>query len=411
MKSRLCAIALFAGVNLLLGCGEDSSATISNETAQTGTPAAADTATTPVDVDDPQQVLQPCDVDGQFIWEVAGKSYFECENGFFARKEVLPHTPGFNPCQFNMGAAWQAAHEEEETYDGLDYIAVWLGDNDWYNEFEKRMVEMCVKVHATPMIYAYVIAEFGKDNGLVDCDMIDEEHPNSLCTHGANIIREFFFDSILTRYATYASGMREQLSVFLDQNPDTYETIWLIEPDFYQYSETGSRQRSLADSGKAQIGGGIPDAEMGLYFAQIVWTIKQYLPAAKIAIDISPWISDWPETSQSAWYSNFDMSLVDYASTSGGGTAANNAKIRAGNKATWQEIYAVTGKPILADAGYDKGGQGTGHSKIWDMVANLNARIADNVVGVMQMDASLDYPAVADTIRPQLKVNYPWCVQ
>lgn len=310
-----------------------------------------------------------------------------------------------------MGAAWQAAHEEEINYAGLDYIAVWLGDNDWYNEFEKRMVEMCVNVHATPMIYAYVIAEFGKDQGLVDCDMVDEEHPNSLCSHGSEIIRKYFADSILTRYATYASGMREQLQIFLEQNPDTYETIWLIEPDFYQYSATGSAQRSRTDDGVEQLGGGIPDAQMGVYFSQIVATIKQYLPAAKIAIDISPWISDWTETSQAAWFANFDMNLVDYASTSGGGTAANNAKIRAGNKATWQELYEVTKRPILADAGYDKGGQGTGHAKIWDMIPNLNARIAEHVVGVMQMDAALNYPAMADTIRPQLKVNYPWCTE
>lgn len=320
------------------------------------------------------------------------------------------HVPGFNPCQFNFGAAWQAAHEEEVNYKGLDYIAVWLGDNDWYNTFEQRMVEMCVNVHATPMIYGYVIAEFGKDHGLVDCDMKDEEHPATLCNSGSNLIRTFFEDSILYRYDQYASGMREQLKLDLDQDPDTFESIWLIEPDFYQYSESASLQKAEFN-GDVQEGGGIPDAEMGVYFSKIVSIIKYYLPAAKIAIDISPWISDWKGLSQAAWYANFDMSLVDYASTSGGGTFAGGEKVRAGNKATWKEIYEVTGKPILADAGYDRGGEGTGHAQIWDNVSNINARAADYVVGVMQMDASLDYPAIVDAIRPQLQVNYPWCAE
>ena len=325
-------------------------------------------------------------------------------------KKVVQRKAGFDPCFFNFGAAWQAAHEDEVNYKGLDYVAVWLGDNDWYNEFEKRMVEMCVNIKATPMIYAYVIAEFGKDQGLVDCDMKDEEHPNTLCNAGANIIRAYFADSILYRYEQYASGMRDQLKVFLEQDPDTFETIWLIEPDYYQYSESASQQKAEFD-GDAQEGGGIPDAELGFYFSQIVGVIKKYLPAAKIAIDISPWISDWKGISQAAWYANFDMSLVDYASTSGGGTFAGGEKVRAGNKATWKEIYEATGKPILADAGYDRGGAGTGHAQIWDNVANINARAAEYVVGVMQMDASLDYPSIVESIRPQLQVNYPWCAE
>ena len=323
-------------------------------------------------------------------------------------KAETPRTPGFDRCHFNFGAAWQAAHEDEANYKGLDYVAVWLGDNGWYNEFEKRMVETCVNIHATPMIYAYVIAEFGKDLGLVDCNMKDEEHTKTLCTDGANVLRQFYADSILYRYEQYASGMREQLEVFLEQDPNTFESIWLIEPDFYQYSESSSRQKAEFN-GDVQEGGGIPDADMGAYFSGIVATIKKYLPAAKIAIDISPWISDWNGLSQADWYANFDMTLVDYASTSGGGTFAGGEKIRAGNKATWKEIYEITGKPLLADAGYDRGGEGTGHAEIWDNVANINARAADYVLGVMQMDASLDYPATVENLRSQVIVDYPWC--
>lgn len=394
MKSLIPAFVLVASMAAFVACNDNGASAESGQTAvNSGANSTLDSAGDPANQnpEDPNTVGE----------------------GLEGSVTPEPYVPGFNPCRFNFGAAWQAAHQEAEYYKGLDYVAVWLGDNDWYNQFEKDMVEACVEIHATPMIYAYVIAEFGKDHGLVDCNMATEENPNTLCKGGANLIREFFVDSILYRYEQYASGLRDQIDVLyrgqdIATSADEFESIWLIEPDFYQYSESASLQKAEFN-GDTQEGGGIPDADMGVLFSQIVSVIKKYLPSAKIAIDISPWISDWNQISQAAWYANFDMSLVDYASTSGGGTNAGGDKIRAGNKATWKELYEVTGKPILADAGYDRGGAGTGHAKIWDYAHNINARAAENVLGVMQMDAAMDYATAVDTIRPQVKVNYPWC--
>ena len=328
---------------------------------------------------------------------------------------VYVYVPGFDPCRFNFGAGWQASHEDSAFYAGLDYISVWLGDNDYFNSFESRMLDVAVQVQATPMIYAYVIAEFGKDHGLEDCDIVGDDGnfvtPN-LCTDGANIIRTFFQDSILYRYQQYAKGFREYLESNYPMetgietihaiDPDTLKFIWLIEPDFYQYSESGSNQKALYDN-TAQNGGGIPDATMAAMFNMIVDTIKAYLPASQIAIDISPWAED-----QAGWYANFDLGRVDYASTSGGRTAATLEKIRAGNKVTWAEIATLLGKPILADAGYDAGGAGTGYSAIWGVPENLNARIANGVIGVTQMDADDLYAARVDSIRPYLNPTI-WC--
>ncbi len=328
---------------------------------------------------------------------------------------VYVYVPGFDPCRFNFGAGWQASHEDSAFYAGLDYISVWLGDNDYFNSFESRMLDVAIQVHATPMIYAYVIAEFGKDQGLVDCDIVDSDKnpvtPN-LCTDGANIIRNYFQDSILYRYQQYAKGFREYLDFFYSVgsgvanveflNPDTLKFIWLIEPDFYQYSESGSKQKSLYD-GTAQLGGGIPDSVMGAIFNQIVDTIQAYLPASQIAIDISPWADD-----QASWYANFDLNRVDYASTSGGRTLAGSPKIRSGNTTTWTEISTLLNKPVLADAGYDAGGVGTGYSAVWGNATNLNARIADGVIGVTQMDADDLYAARVDSIRPYLNPTI-WC--
>ncbi len=320
---------------------------------------------------------------------------------------LFVHHPGFDPCRFNFGAGWQAAHEDSAFYAGLDYISVWLGDNDFFNAFEKRMFDVTRQVNATPMIYAYVIAEFGKDHGLVDCDTKENGEyvsPNH-CTDGAELIRNYFQDSILYRYREYARGFREHIEFSVAQDPDTVQFIWLIEPDFYQYSESGSVQASKAvdHGGFAQNGGGIPDSMMGVYFSQIVDTIKAYLPASKIAIDISPWVLD-----QEAWYSNFDLSKVDFASTSGGRTAASSEKIRSGNIATWKGISDLLNRPVLADAGYDAGGYGTGYNKAWGYANNLNARIADGVIGVTQMDPDSLYHIRTSIVRSELSPTV-WC--
>ena len=359
---------------------------------------------------DAEAEVLPCEIEGDFSWKEQGSSYYLCQDGSWKEKAVEKHVSnGFDVCQFNFGAAWQGTHEDREFYEGLDYIAVWLGDNDFYNSFEERMVDLCIDIKATPMIYAYVIAEFGKDHDMDDCDVAKKREKKSLCVYGANLIRDFFADSILFRYEQYASGLREQLEFSsAGINPDTYESIWLIEPDFYQYSEMASKQKEIYDS-TAQLGGGIPDAEMGTIFKQIVSVIKNYLPGAKIAMDISPWINDADPQGQTKWLSNFDMSLVDFMSTSGGRTSPSSNNIRAGNKTTWKEIYEITRKPILADAGYDKGGEGTGHAGVWDDARNIKLRMADGVVGTMQMDAKWGYPSIADTVRPQLLYQYPWC--
>lgn len=412
MNRKLCVSTLLVLLSsLFLACGESDSSTNaspseeqSNLSSQGEEPidSSAGMVSAQSSSSGNIQEKQSCVTEGLFKWVSQGWSYKICENGFWEEYQVAISTPGFDPCKFNFGAAWQAASENREHYAGVDYIAVWLGDNDFYNAFEARMIDMCIDVKATPMIYGYVIAEFGKDHGLKDCDMAtDSTH----CTHGANLIREFFADSILARYKAYAVGMREQLEYNYSIDPAEFETIWLIEPDYYQYSHSGSEQKFAYDS-VAQIGGGIPDSLMGVYFSEIVETIRSELPKARIAIDISPWIEN-PE----AWYSNFDLDIVDFASTSGGRTAAASEKIRSGNAMTWKEIATITGKPVLADAGYDKGGIGTGHAAIWDQVANIKARIEDGVVGVMQMDAALDYPERLDTIRIQLPEKVPYCLE
>jgi hypothetical protein len=62
----------------------------------------------------------------------------------------------------------------------------------------------------------------------------------------------------------------------------------------------------------------------------------------------------------------------------------------------------VTGKPILADTGYGVAGTSTGHDAQWDSVANVNARIADGVVGVAQYNPSSNWASTIAQMRPNL---------
>ena len=398
INMRLNTLALFfLSFVAFVGCGDDKSSATQSEPVENPEPEI------------PQDTLEACEPteEGIYRWIEEGVVFQVCENGFWVNDSVKEHNPGFDPCQFNFGAAWQSTHEKAEYYAGLDYVSVWLGDNAFYNSFEERMINMSYKTGATPMIYAYVIAEFGKDMGMEDCDVAKARGKQSLCVYGADLIREYFADSILHRYREYASGMAFQIE-YKTEEPEKFTPIWMIEPDYYQYSQMASDQ-SVAHSGVEQLNGGIPDSMMGVYFKEIVDTIKAYLPNAKIAIDVSPWVTDKDSMGLVKWFSNFDMTLVDYVSTSGGRTLANSEKIRNANKLTWKKLYDTLKKPILADVGYSTGGKATKHDTAWDDIANLEARAKDGVVGVMQMDAALDYPLRASYIRSRLQVDYPWC--
>ena len=179
------------------------------------------------------------------------------------------------------------------------------------------------------------------------------------------------WDKIIARYRYLAQGVANDFGT-------SGTTIWLIEPDFFQYSVSGDNHETRF----SQLNGGIPDAELcGNYFNDIVATIKAALPNAKIAVDISPWLNEGIVT----WYANFDQSKVDYLFTSGGRTQGGQTRIRSDNNnlLTWAGASAAMGgKKIIADDGYGVGGGAEENYDDWMNVDNLNARIADGVIGI-----------------------------
>lgn len=288
---------------------------------------------------------------------------------------AMPSLAAFSESSFNYGAMWEGIKDRSDRASlGLSHVAMYIGDantqwsdrvNQPYNPYwEADMVKFCAQNDITPVFYAYVIAEWDKHLGYSDCDVGSPNH----CTNGAETIRNDW-QTILWRYGELAKGVASDMG----SKKNTIPSIWLIEPDFYQYSVSGDNQR-----GGQQSGGGIPDAELaGTKFNQIVAAIKQHLPNAKIAVDISPWISN-PQ----GWYSNFDASKIDYMFTSGGRTEGNNTKIRSENNMTWAQASGFLGKKIIADDGYGVGGGAEENYSDWQNVNNLKSRISDGVIGL-----------------------------
>ncbi|MBO5950143.1 MAG: T9SS type A sorting domain-containing protein [Fibrobacteraceae bacterium] len=284
----------------------------------------------------------------------------------------------FDECRFNYGRQWQNSFNENTDFSGkgLSHLAIWIGDNDNYNQYwEGSMVRAAKKNNLTPVFYAYVIAEYDKDQGNQDCDVGSPNH----CTNGAETIRNKW-SNIISRYRSYAQGVAQDFGT-------SGTTIWLIEPDFFQYSVSGDNH----DTRFNQVGGGIPDADLcGKYFNDIVSTIKSALPNAKIAVDISPWLNDGLVT----WYANFDKSKVDYLFSSGGRTQGDQERMRSDNNnlVTWAfASSAMGGKKIIADDGYGVGGASNNDYGDWLNVSNLNNRISDGVIGLTIQEPNDSY--------------------
>jgi len=102
------------------------------------------------------------------------------------------------------------------------------------------------------------------------------------------------------------------------------------------------------------------------------------------------------------------MTLFTFVNTSGGGTNANNAKIRNSNNMTWAGLRQASGKPILADTGYGANGVSAGEDPNWNVAANVNARIADGVIAISQYNPGSGWANTISSLRPQVNAT-PSC--
>jgi hypothetical protein len=296
----------------------------------------------------------------------------------------------FNPCRFHFGTIDTIATANPSMIPQLDFFTPgWMGQSDTFDMSSvcKEATGSGALANQVPVIVAYVAAFYVKrHDGLCDCNVTTCGTNNDLCHQGSADISAAM-PSILNVYKSYAQGFA---SCYGTTRPIVFE----MEPDFYQYTDS-SESSPWTFAQAAQIMG------------QFVAAMKPYLPNAAFSMDISPWVgtnnntgSDGSDNGKN-WYSYFDMTQFTFINTSGGGTDAATEKIR-GDAMTWSGVNQVTGKPILADTGYGVGGSPAGPDPVWDVPANINARIADGVVGITQYNPASTWGTTIAGIRSQL---------
>lgn len=190
-------------------------------------------------------------------------------------------------------------------------------------------------IYLTLVFYAYVIAFEARNTwGLQDCDVGSP----SLCERGCNFIRQNR-DRILERYDHHSSNIARIIG------RDSF-AVFLLEPDFWQFYGDHTQQ-----------GGNLSGQEMRSLFDDMVARIKKNLPNAAISWDISAWIGEW---GQQQWWGYFADADIDFIHTSGGRMHGELNELKPG-ELRWRFLSELTGKKIIADAGY--GIAGAGYSK------------------------------------------------
>jgi hypothetical protein len=296
----------------------------------------------------------------------------------------------FSQCRFHFGAIDEQAKANPSMIPELDFFTPsWMGTSDTFNH-----KNVCDEANEgaqfgkqVPVIVAYVSAFYVKRHhgNLCDCNVNrcgqTNGVPNDLCHFGAQYIKQDL-PAITNVYKSFAQGYA---ACYGTKRPIVFE----MEPDWYQYT-VDAQSTPLTKQ------------EAGTIIAQYVSTIQQVLPNAYFSIDISPWVDDNGRTNGRDWYAYFDLSKFALANTSGGSTEAGNTRIRSSNEMTWAGVSQVTGKPILGDTGYGAAGASAGHDANWDMVSNINARIADGVISISQYNPKPDWGNTIRSIRSQL---------
>lgn len=307
---------------------------------------------------------------------------------------ALTASATWDKCKFLFGQTWDgpnAAYSSE-----ADYITIWIGNgggsntyNTWWEGDMLRRCKSGTLAGKTPVLYSYIIAEMAKvKGGLQDCDVAGVGSSRSLCTQGALFIRNNR-SLILQKYQEFAQGVAKDWGT-------TQPVVWLMEPDFFQYTEASSYWGTMAQP--------LSQAEAGALMTDMVGKIKAALPNAVISLDISPWMggSNW-QSAQTAWLNAMPKSAFSYRHTSGGRTQGNNDRIRAdgGNNATWAGMSQLSAMGIVADDGYGVGGATNGDWTEWMNATNLNARIANGVVA-LTIPKPGDWTAQIKALRGQL---------
>jgi hypothetical protein len=286
-------------------------------------------------------------------------------------------TPNLNP--FGCSLAWGTNNPggSLSNYTYLQFMSFWVGSEaradgtlsscsacSWLTGQVARVGNI------VPVFYAYIIGFYGHANGLPDGN-VAPNGPN-LTTGGANLIRNNRA-KIIQMYGSYA----QQVHTAWPTKP----LVWLLEGDFIQY--TGTTQANP-----------LTYAELAQLAEDITCAIKANMPNAVVAINHSTWNTN---AASNAYWGALAVVNYDMVWTSGAGnangffTAGTTASTYNSATATYAYLHRITGRTIIVDTSF--GLSATGDSWSDAGAANVNARIADGVVGVNVTNQESGYAA------------------
>jgi hypothetical protein len=286
---------------------------------------------------------------------------------------------------FGCSFAWGINDTGKAPPSFVNFVSVWVGSEPQGGLGGAcngcQSIKRTSATNAIPVYYAYIIAFQGHNAGLGDCNL---DNSGNLCTDGAQLIRDKRA-TILQIYANYAK-MTYQVW-------PTKPLLWLIEPDFIQY--TGKSQKNP-----------LTLTELGQLASDIICAIKSNMPNAAVAINHSSWIRD-PQRTQ--FFNAMPMSMVDVVYTTGLGNVAGGY-INMGDSfnrpdGTYASLHALTKKPLFVDTSFGV----TAMADTWSTapLETLNQRIADGVVAVNVNPMPGGYQNSIGTLAPKLSSTCP----
>lgn len=285
----------------------------------------------------------------------------------------------FSNCQF----AWGAPNSgNRSSY--LNFVSTWVGQeaNGGLSSMSATatntscngcsLARSVASGNAMAVFYAYFIGFDGHAAGLPDCNVAG---PPNLCSNASQWVRDNRA-ILINQYAQYAKAVYAA-------SPNK-PVIWWLEGDFVQYTYSGQINAFTY-------------AELGQLARDITCAIKSNEPNAVVAMNHSPWIADNIST---AFWSAMPMDVIDMVWVQGPGNS--DAFVNAGSynatTANYAWISQKTGRTILAETSY----AGSGSDDLWTTttVANINARIAHGVIGVLVNNPASNYQTAIGALTP-----------
>jgi Cellulose binding domain len=227
-------------------------------------------------------------------------------------------------------------------------------NTDWLSKFTQPD-----NINKTPYLYLYIAAGKAKaDWNLEDCN-VGVEKSKTLCYRGAEYLRSNR-EQVKQAYINTANNIKTVYSA-------TKEIALHIEPDFYQYTDSG------------QLNGGLSFNEAAKDLNLWTDSIKQILPNARLVMDVSPWNSNlavW-----SGGLRNFDYAgIVGKAASPRGDGSVSPAGL---DGKSYAKISQDTGKQLILDDSHGVGGYWLPFDYDWSNKSLAQDRLNDGVVAVL----------------------------